>query len=441
MNRAAARLIARASVFACLLAVGGCKGCPESSAPVVDAAAVAPPVASSLALGPKLTLPLSRPFSAALGPGGDVYVAGLVAARGVIGVARMTAAGDIVWVRDAIARVSWSLDATVHVLASARGLAVSWRGAQGRDTVQLVAMFDKDGAAVGAPARVGSGACATEDGVVSTLEGDGGVAPVVRRAFVDAAEVALGAATHDLSPMLACGDRRVYLLEEGDQDVGLSVLGADAGRGSAPLFVPGSGEDEEREHGAFTHGDGLGFVRVTARGSVRVRDALPGLTPWRRADLPPLPEGDDWLAVDGDASFAYVVVSRDAAERCDAGVGSSDIRVVRVRRSSAPKGATDSDELAGALPCGVDLGSVFTGSIGKGFVVAWTELGSREGAAPPIASLAYRQMGAAETGRIEQAADAVSLAGCDANRCYAVALVRTEADAMAPGAAKIIAFP
>ena len=442
MSTAFAGSTARLCLLAWVVGTAACRGCAQSPGSPPDAVAPTLPAAASAEAVLVPGLPLSRPFAPALGPAGDVYVAGLVAARGVVGVARMTPSGEVVWVRDAISQVAWSLDAEVGLHASARGVAVTWRGMRERAPVRLVALFDKDGKSPVPVSPVGAGACATDDGVVSTFEGDGGLAIIGRRNFSDGAEVSLGTAKRALSPTLACGGGRVFVLEGGEADIGLSVLDSDGGGGAAPLFTAnGSGEDDEREHGAFTHADGLGFVRLTGQGAIRSRDALPELSAWRRAEVPVIPEADDWLTVDGDAAFAYVVLSRQSTGRCDGGAPGADLRVVRARRSRAPKTATDADELAGSLPCGVDLGAAFTGSIGEAFVVMWSELALHDGAAPPIAGFAYRVMGTSEARRISQPADALTLAGCDAKRCYAVAMVRSDADAMAAGVAKIIAFP
>ena|GEM_PF-4010282 len=421
-----------------LASLGGCK-CGDQ--PVAGGADAAPSSSASSSSAPVGTLPLSLPFAASRGPDGDVYVAGLVASRNVIGVARFDKKGTMSWSADALTDVAWTPDAEVRVLAAEAGLTVSWRGTRSNALVRLLVAIDKSGKIIGDPQPIGVGACATDDAVVWPESRDGGASDIMRRPFAWTPAVSIGSVTRDLDPLLACGSHRVFVLEEGDEDVGLSVMPADKDvKGPAPLIAasPNDGDDE-REHDEFTVGDGLGVVRATTRGKLMLREATPNLSGWRSFSKP-LAEDDDVVAVDGDATWAYVVITRDAIDRCDAGGTATDIRLVRAKRG-AGKEAKDEDLLLANEPCGLDVGAFWTGSIGARFVVAWTELAPRVGGAPPIGGFAYRIVGEPDVKHVAQPADGMSFAGCDDVACYAVALARTDTDAMAPGVARVVSFP
>lgn len=421
--------------------VSGCSGCGKTTtADSVDASGVAPSAVPSVTASPAgAPLPLSLPFAAAVGPSGGIYVAGLVVARGVVGVSRYDQSGNVVWSVDALSDVAWAPDAEVHVLANANGVGVIWRGMRSKALVRQMVLLDEHGKPLGEPIAVGAGACVTDQGAVWPVAKDDGSSRVVRQALTGGGVTELGAVGKDKDPLLECGTERVYALEEGEEDVGLSVFSKDGNKPSAPLIVGTSDDDEEREHEAFTVGDAFGVVRATARGRLLLREARPSIGPWR-SFRDSLEKDDDIVAVDGDDDYAYVVTTREASERCDASAA-FDVRLVRAKRAGAKPEASDDATLLSSEPCGTDVGPFFLGAIGSRFVVAWAELVPRENGKPPIASLAYRFVADADVKRVSQAADAIELAGCDDKRCYFAALGRVDGDAMAPGAAKIFTIP
>ena len=95
------------------------------------------------------------------------------------------------------------------------------------------------------------------------------------------------------------------------------------------------GDDDEREHEAFTVGDDLGIVRVGGAGTLSMRDLSSGhASPWRRLKRA-LSEDDDVVAVDGDAASTIVVFTRDAADACGGGEsGAQTVRALRIDRQT-----------------------------------------------------------------------------------------------------------
>ncbi len=420
--------------------LGGCK-CGAEPAVVTDA-----PSASSASMVPSTGdaggLPLSLPFASSRGPGGDIYVAGLVAARNVIGIARFDKLGKMVWSVDAFTDVAWTPDAEVRVLGAEAGVAVSWRGLRAKALVRQLVAIDQTGKIMGDPQAIGVGACATEDGIVWPESNDGGSSEIVRRPFSWSAPTSIGTVTRDLDPLLACGSHRVFVLEEGSEEIGLSVFPANKdAKGPVSLIAASPNDnDDEREHDEFTVGDELGVVRATARGKLLLREGTPSLGAWR-AFPKPLSDDDDIVAVDGDATWAYAVITRDAADRCDGNASATDVRLLRTKRAAAKSDLKDDDTLLAAETCGVDVGAFWTASLGSKFVIAWVELAPRTGASLPMAGFAYRVVGDPDVKHVVQPADGMSFAGCDDTKCYAVALTRTDADAMAPGTARVLSFP
>ena len=431
-----ARFSLAASVL--LLAQGSCR-CGETSPSAPIDASPSAPASAAVPSAPTGALPLSLPFAAARGPGGDVYVAGLVASRGVIAMGRLAPSGAVAWVADALTDVAWTPDAEVRVMASDTGLVVVWRGLRSKTLVRQAVAVDPQGKLRGDPQAVGPGSCATDDGLVWPEETEGGTTAIMRRPFAWGEKASLGTVTRDLDPVLACATHRVFVLEQGEEDLGLEVLSSDGNKASVPL-ISASASDDRDEHDEFTDGDDFGIVNATERGKLLFRETTPNLSRWRTLDKS-LEKDDDIVDVDGDHLSVYVVYTRDASDRCDGGAAGSDIRLVRGRRAAAKPDVKDDDQLVSSAACGTDVGPFWNGSIGDKFVVVWSELSPREGGAPPIAGIAYRVMGDGDAKRIAQPSDGMAFAGCDDKKCYAVALTRTDADAMAPGAPKLLSFP
>jgi hypothetical protein len=94
--------------------------------------------------------------------------------------------------------------------------------------------------------------------------------------------------------------------------------------------------------------------------------------------------------------------------------------------------------------CGHEVGPFFTSALGDGVSVAWTERAGGAGRArAPIVALAHALVAPSGTpvlARIEQSAEALVDATCDAAGCFAAALVRREGAPAAPGLAKVLRY-
>jgi hypothetical protein len=165
------------------------------------------------------------------------------------------------------------------------------------------------------------------------------------------------------------------------------------------------------------------------------------VSPWRRITTR-IAEADDVVAVDGDTEASTLVFTRDEEPAgCD-GPAAPSVHALRLPRSAARE---QSFELAPAA-CDREVGPFWTGTVRKGFVVAWVERASaRLPTQAPITGLAYRIVtasGPGELRRVALASDDIVDAGCDLERCYAVALARPAgASEERAEAVQVIAYP
>jgi hypothetical protein len=159
-----------------------------------------------------------------------------------------------------------------------------------------------------------------------------------------------------------------------------------------------------------------------------------------RTDKARVPAEDDVVAVDADERGVVIVTTHDETEACPEGRGGDSVHALRIPRTG---GSAASLELAKGA-CSRDVGPFWSSPMAGSVVVGWVERASRPSkTSAPIAGLAYRRIGeGGATARIAQPADAIADAGCDAERCYAVALVRESgSDGMKPEAIRVIAYP
>ncbi|HEX3343750.1 MAG TPA: hypothetical protein VHS09_04215, partial [Polyangiaceae bacterium] len=287
---------------------------------------------------------------------------------------------------------------------------------------------------------------ATADGLAWIDPRTSGPTHVVARRLGDAAGKEVLSVSPDRDPALVCGDHAVVVLGDGDDDL------------TATAFVPGGapkprvvairdsdfGDDDEREHDAYTLGDDLGLVRVGASGAVALRevprDGAP--TPWRRLKQS-IPPDDDVVAVDGDADATLVVYTHDADDACP-GIGSTaeSVLALRIDRKT---GAESSLTLAPA-DCDRSPGPFWIAATAPGgATVAWVERGTKQAAkAAPIAGVALRTItpGGTKSRHVDLVADAVVDAGCDDTSCSIAALVRPAGeDGMQPEAVSVLPYP
>jgi hypothetical protein len=372
-------------------------------------------------------------------------VAGLVVPEKSIAVTRIDASGATAYTVAALRGVAWSQDADLRVYPSdAGGAVVVWRGLRDGKLVRQMVTVAKDGALAGVPVDVGAATCATEDGVAWTERASAGKTRVVLRAWSGGAPRDVATVPADREPVLVCGAHRVFALGQGEDDVTLAA-GPDGGASRRLVGAKDFGADEEREHDEYTVGDDLGVLRVASGGALALRETKGDLLGVWRKLVATVPADDDVVAVDGDARGAIVVSTRESADACGEGGATSagtSIQALRIDRSTFAESAV---EIA-PTECGKDLGPFWTGSVGKSLVVAWVERVSRRDAtSAPIAGLSYRTLDGTTlmpVVRVPRPADALVDAGCDKDRCYAVALARAPGTTeMVPEAAQVIAYP
>jgi hypothetical protein len=443
-------------VFAVLMVVAttidGCTCRGGGAGRLADEAGVQPstdgagagPREASVPAGPTSGAVFSAPIAAARMDHGEA-VAGLVASESVIRAVGFPEQGPG-WSTDVLASVSWTPDAELHLQRAGEGLALLWRGLRGGKSGRTVVLLGPDGKARGEPFAVGAAFCSTEEGGIWVVERPDGSSRVVARRWSagESHDILMVSAEHD-PPALVCADHTAIVLADGDD--GLTAMAVTPGDTAVPrptLVLRDSdfGDEEERDHEAYSVGDDLGLVRIGAGGSLALREVPRGgvPTPWRRVkrDIPP---DDDIVAVDGDEAAVLLVVTHDADVACP-GVGSTAavVRALRIDRKTGDERLID---LAPA-DCAVTPGPFWISHSGEGQVVSWVERRARASAdTAPISALAYRVIRAdgVRSGTIDQPADAVAEAGCDGRGCAAAALVRAAgADAMQPSAIRMLRY-
>ncbi len=430
-----------------LLTVVVSSACPaKRKADAVETAAPAPAPAASAAPAelPASDAVFSAPIAAAR-VGHGMVVAGLVAAEGVLRVAGLGTGQDS-WMVDALTGVAWSPDADLRLQAVDGGLALVWRGIlRGKNGVTVVPLGPR-GERRGEPFAAGGTLCTTTDGLAWIDPRESQPARVRARRWADPAVRDAVAVAPDRTASLVCGDRAVFALGDGDDDLtSVSFTPGDATPRPTVRAIRDDdfGDDEEREHETYTTSDDLGVVRVGASGSVAMRE-LPhggGLTAWRKLKHRLSPE-DDIVAVDGVAQATLVVFTHEAADACGGGGATAErVRALRVDRGTGGEALLD---LAPAS-CDVAKGPFWIAAAPGAPVVAWVERGAQvsRGAAP-IGALELRAVrpDGATASRIDVRADALVDGGCDDTGCFAAALVRApDADGTTPGRIVVLRYP
>jgi hypothetical protein len=385
----------------------------------------------------------SAPIAATM-VGRDRVVAGLVAAAKKIRV-RATRDGRLLWTRDVFDGASWAPDVDLRLLPAGDGVAVVWRSPAANGSRALVRL-GPGGEPLGETVPVGATVCSTADGVAWVDPKRAG--PVRVRAMKWGDQV-LDAATlpADRDAALVCGDHVVFVLGDGDDDLVAAsfVPGAAAGPFRVAIRDADFGEDEEREHEAYTAGDSLGLVRIGASGAISTRDVPRSgpATPWRTLKHK-LSQDDDVVAVDGDASAVLVVFTRDADDACPGTVNSSAVSVHALRIDRAAGTETIFD--LSSPDCDASPGPFWIAHPPAGPSVAWVERSGKVAPnTPPVRRLAVRLLGpdGIRPTAIDVAADAVVDGSCSDAGCFAAALVRPPAadDGMLPEAIQVLAYP
>ncbi len=414
-------------------------GSVETTSPASSAARVEPKEASETAAG--LVAPI-----AASHVGEDVVVAALDLSAKAVRVQRFGPKDEVVAEGIAFEDVSWSMDAELRVVAAPEGVGVTWRGLRSGDLVRQLVVLGPDLRRRGEPTDVGAASCATRDALWFS---DG--ARVLARPW-NGTESRFEL-PKDEDGSLLCGQHAAFAMLEKGEATSLLRLG---GEGGAPVTVMRErdfGEDEQRELAPYTVGDDVGVVRLAMSGALALREVTGGTPGPLRTLTNAIPKDDDIVAVDASARVVVIVYTEDVSELYaptpeqdvdlppDALMVCTKVAALRIDRRTFEESIV---ELSPGR-CGYEVGPFFTGVVGDDVAVSWAErAAAAQTARAPIVGLAHALVSpedAPRLSRVEQPADALAHAGCDANGCRAAALIRREgADAMAPNVVKILRY-
>jgi hypothetical protein len=367
---------------------------------------------------------------------GAVVVAGVDLAAKAIRVRKIGEKDEILADRIVLEGVAPSTEADLKVVPAAGGAAITWRGLRQGKLVRELVVTRPDLTPIGSPVEVAAASCATRDALYWT---DGKKVHARRwtEAAPSAADSSLGPASlfdlpKDKEAGLVCAAHRAFAVLEEEEATSLlpfPLLSADAST-SMPAAMSllrdrDFGDDEQRERAEYTVDDDFGVVRLGNAGNLAIRELRAGaLQPIRRLKTS-IPHDDDVVAVDASPRGLVIVYTQEMSEACPSGAVATKVRAIRVDRTTWEESSVD---LAPGA-CGREVGPFFTSAKGEGVVIAWVEHTSATGKArAPISGVAHvlvTASGAAPTlERIEEAAEALVDAGCDATHCYAAALVR-----------------
>ena len=433
--------------------VPGCGSCAKShntqAYPKPDASA-APLDAGDPAvrrIAPESAAVFSAPIAAARASEGQV-VAGLIASLGVVRVTSLDSDGGHGWTTDVLPGVSWRPDAELRLLPAGKGVAVVWHGPREGAVVRAMVLLGPGGEPMGEPIEVGDAFCATLEAFV-WIEPPHASAPgaVRARRWSDSQVFDVISLPVDRDPSLVCGDHAVVVLGAGDDDlVATSFATLDPGAPRASVVAirdSDFGDDDEREHEAYSFGDDLGLVWVGESGTIWMHEVPSGGPPTAWHSLKhALGDDDDIVAVDGDADATIVVYTHDSGEACpDPNEAAESIRAIRVDRRTRVESRM---ELASAS-CDRSSGPFWIGFVRGAAVVAWVDHATLLPAgAAPIAGIAFRATGGdgMRGARLDQPADAAVDAGCDDRGCAVALLVRSPgSDGMQPEPIDVFSFP
>ncbi len=438
-----------AAAPACTCSKGGQSTAVEDSAPPASASGAVPRDEDATVVSG-----LSAPVAAARVENGEVVVAALDVPLKALRVQRIDSADKIVQERTILdGTIAWTNDAELKMAPARGGVAIIARGLSTKRSSGQLAILGPDLAPKGEVIDVAPSSCATQDAIWSTDGTHVRARPWGGKAFY-------GSLPKEKDVAFACGTHRAFALldEENGTSVAILTAGgqdggtdADAGLRIAPAisFLDDKefGEDEQRERSDYTVGDELGVVRLAASGTMVVRE-LSGNTAGPTHKLKTqLPHDDDIVTVDASANALLVVYTQDSSESCNADgappMASTKVFALRVDRKTWEETVL---ELSPGM-CGREVGPFFTGAVAESIAVGWVERAPVKGKSQaPIAALAHVRVpvkGATKDAltRIDLSADALVDAGCDAERCYAVALARRPGtDVMVPGFARVLRY-
>ncbi len=374
----------------------------------------------------------------------QLVVAGLVAAEGVV---RVMAPGDglPVWTVDALRGVAWIADADLKLQPAGDGVALVWRGSLGGNAGTTLVVLGPHGEPRGDAVAIGSGACSTADGVAWLDPRAGATTHVRARRWTDPEARDVLSIPSERAGTLSCGEHVVHVLGDGDDDLTATDFTPGDVAGQPPTLAIRDrdfGDDDEREHEAYTVADDLGIVRIGDSGTISVREISHGhASAWRRLKHA-LSENDDVVAVDGDAAATLIVFTRESNEACsETEANAESVRSLRIDRTTGEESLL----LLAAARCESARGPFWIAQGTADPIVAWTERRTKPSPnGAPIDALAFRVLHGdrPSAGRIDLSADALVEAACDDGGCFAAALVRPpESLGDRPGPVRGLRYP
>jgi len=432
--------------------IPGCNSCAKSRSAATDSnpAAITASIDASQPTVRRVASESAAVFSApiaAMYAAHRQVVAGLVVSVGMVRVTSVDSDTDRGWTTDLLPGVSWRPDAELHLLPAGNGVAVVWHGPRDGAVVHAMVLLGPRGEPVGEPIEVGGAYCATLEAVAWIEPRSGGAATVRALRWADSHVFDVVSVPADRDPSLVCGDHAVLVLGAGDDDlVATSVVMLEPGASRNSIVAireADFGDDDEREHEAYSFGDSLGLVWVGTSGTIWLREVPNGgsPTPWHSLKHA-LGDDDDIVAVDGDADATVVVYTHDSGEPCpDPNGVAESVRAIRVDRRTHVESRL---ELVGPS-CDRASGPFWIGFIPGAAVVGWVE---RETLLPagsaPIGGISFRAIAGdtVRAARLDRSADAAVDAGCDNRGCAVASLVRKPpSDGMHPEAIDLFYFP
>lgn len=354
-------------------------------------------------------------------------VAGLVAGEGVVR-AMATRDGRWLWTVDVERGASWAADAQLRLEAAGDGVALLWRGGHSHAHTGTAYLLGPEGELRGDSQEVGPAFCTTSAGLAWTVPEAHGPVHVHARAWSEPRARDMLAVPPGRAPALVCGERLVFVLGDGDDDLTEASFAPGDVSATPPMAVIRDADfsEDELEHEAYAVHDDLEILRVASSGTLASRrvPASGPVAPWHNLRRRLLPD-DDVVSIDGDEAGTLIVLTREAAAPCPGTEAPPDrVLALRVERKANVEEVVD----LVAADCEHAPAPIWIArSREDSRVVGWAVRRARPRPhVAPIAGLAYRAFvgGAVRFGKVDIDADAIVDAGCDDNACYAAALER-----------------
>src|SRR5579872_2054731 len=190
-------------------------------------------------------------------------VAGLVADEGVVR-AMATRDGQRLWTVDVERGASWAADAQLNLEAAGDGVVVLWRGGRAQAHTGTAHWLGPAGELRGDSRDVGPAFCATSAGLAWTASETHGPTHVQAKAWSEPRARDMLTVPPGRAPALVCGDRVVFVLGDGDDDLTEASFAPGDVSASPPLAVIRDADfsEDELEHEAYAVHDDLEILRV-----------------------------------------------------------------------------------------------------------------------------------------------------------------------------------